>query len=179
MAVTEVRGEHIYLRPFKMDDKDIVLAAVNDLSTAKFTGNHETFFTMEQVEGYIQSNIEGEGRFAWIIASLDDTIVGEVVVNQMDEDNRSASIRIALFGEQYFGKGYGTEAMRLATGYSFEHANLHRLDLEVFDFNARALRVYEKVGFKLEGTRRDALLWEGEYYDAHIMSILETEWPPS
>lgn len=141
----------------------------------RLTGTHDTF-TREQIEAYVQSNIEGKGRYAWVICLLDDTAIGEVVINQVDEDNRSANIRIALFDPIYYGKGYGTEAMRLAVDYAFRQVKLHRLELGVFDFNPRAIRVYEKLGFRLEGTQRDALLWEGEYHDQHIMSILEDEW---
>lgn len=67
-------------------------------------------------------------------------------------------------------------AMRLAVDYGFKQGNLHRIELGVYDFNPRAMRVYEKIGFKLEGILRDSLLWQGEYHNQHIMSILENEW---
>ena len=46
----------------------------------------------------------------------------------------------------------------------------------MFAFNPRARRVYDKVGFVLEGTRRQALRWDGEWVDAQIMGILADEW---
>ncbi|GHE85800.1 hypothetical protein GCM10014715_47620 [Streptomyces spiralis] len=58
----------------------------------------------------------------------------------------------------------------------FEQLGLHRISLEVYAFNPRARRVYEKVGFLAEGVLRDALLWEGERVDAAVMSILAPEW---
>jgi len=174
--MNKIQGTKIYLRGFEMRDKEAVFAGANEPVGARLTGTHGGGFTMEQIEKYIEMNIEGDGRFAWLICLPDDTPVGEVVINQMDEDNRSASIRIALFNPQYFGKGYGTEAMKLAVDYGFKHGNLHRIELGVYDFNPRAIHVYEKVGFKLEGTLRDTLLWEGEYHNEYIMSILENEW---
>ncbi len=69
-------------------------------------------------------------------------------------------------------KAYGTEAARLAVDYGLHTLNLHRIELEVYDFNPRARHVYEKIGFVVEGVRRDALLWDGEYHDAILMSIL-------
>ena len=60
--------------------------------------------------------------------------------------------------------------------YAFEELGLHRVELEVFEFNQRARRVYERVGFVLEGTLRDALLFDGEWVDSHLMSVLEHEW---
>lgn len=173
--MNKIQGEKIYLRLNEMRDKEIMFKGVHEPVGAKLTGTHATF-TMEQIVAYIQRNIAGEGRFAWVICLLDDTVVGEVVINDIDEDNRSANIRIALFNAQYFGKGYGTEALRLAIDYGFKQGKLHRIELGVYAFNSRAIHVYEKVGFKLEGTLRDALFWEGEYYNQHVMSILETEW---
>jgi RimJ/RimL family protein N-acetyltransferase len=54
---------------------------------------------------------------------------------------------------------------------------LHRVSLEVFDFNPRARHVYEKVGFRHEGTGREALLFDGEWIDVHYMAVLSGEWP--
>lgn len=174
--MNKIQGTKIILRGFEMRDKEIVFAGANEPLGARLTGTHGGDFTMAQIEKYIEMNIAGDSRFAWLICLPDDTPVGEVIINEMDEDNRSASIRIALFDPQYYGKGYGTEAMRLAVDYGFKQGNLHRISLGVYDFNPRAIHVYEKIGFKLEGTLRDTLLWEGEYVDEHIMSILETEW---
>jgi len=52
----------------------------------------------------------------------------------------------------------------------------HRVSLEVFDFNARAIRAYEKVGFRQEGRMRDALWWDGAPHDTLLMAVLATDW---
>ena len=52
---------------------------------------------------------------------------------------------------------------------------LHRLELQVYAFNPRAQRAYEKCGFRVEGRRRDALLWDGERVDVLDMGILRTD----
>lgn len=66
----------------------------------------------------------------------------------------------------------------MLVGHAFE-VGLHRVGLEVFDFNERARRTYEKVGFVVEGVRRDALRWDGRYHDAILMSALAHEWAPA
>ena len=78
-----------------------------------------------------------------------------------------------------FGRGYGTEATRLVTGYALDQVGLHRLSLEVFDHNPRARRVYESCGFAMEGRLRRALLWDGQRYDALVMAILRTDPRPT
>ena len=73
----------------------------------------------------------------------------------------------------------GTESASLLIGFGFETLALNRIELEVYAFNPQARRVYEKLGFRLEGTRREALIWDDERVDAHIMSMLRREFSQS
>jgi RimJ/RimL family protein N-acetyltransferase len=90
--------------------------------------------------------------------------------------NLSCSFRIYLGQVSSYGRGLGTEATRLTLAHAFDTVGLHRVSLEVFDFNPRARHVYEKVGFVHEGTQRDALRWDGQWIDAHTMAILAPGW---
>lgn len=171
-------GKTITLRPYRSDDADLLWASIENETINRLTGTHGTF-TREQVDKYIANQIEADNdeRASFIIEAIDDKrAVGEVVINDIDLDNRSGNIRIALFDEGDFGKGYGTEAMRLMVDYGFRELNLHRISLGVYAFNPRAIRVYEKIGFVKEGVLRDSLYWDGDYIDEITMSILEDEW---
>ena len=53
---------------------------------------------------------------------------------------------------------------------------VHRVELQVYAFNPRARHVYDKIGFSYEGTRRQALCWDGQWIDSHVMAILASEW---
>ncbi len=75
---------------------------------------------------------------------------GEAVLNQWDPGNDSRNFRI-LIGPDGRDRGLGTEATRLIVGYGFERLGLHRVSLEVYAFNPRARRAYEKAGFRAEG----------------------------
>ncbi|HEY1621520.1 MAG TPA: GNAT family protein [Streptosporangiaceae bacterium] len=101
--------------------------------------------------------------------------VGEAVLNDWDPGNRSSNFRI-MIGPRGRDRGLGTDAVRLIVGYGFGSLGLHRISLEVYDFNPRARRVYEKAGFAAEGVLRDALYWDGEWISATVMSILAPEW---
>ena len=65
--------------------------------------------------------------------------------------------------------------MRLMVDYGFKALNLHRIGLDVFSYNERAVHVYEKMGFKREGLQRDSLFYDGEFHDTILMAILEDE----
>lgn len=94
---------------------------------------------------------------------------------QVDFISRSATLGIAIHDSGDQGKGYGTEAMILMLKVGFWHINLHRIELIVLDYNQRAKHVYEKVGFKEVGRKREAHYLEGCYYDFILMDILKVE----
>jgi len=63
----------------------------------------------------------------------------------------------------------------VACRYGFDMMNLHRIELDVHDWNPRALRVYEKVGFRKEGVIRDGMFRMGRWHDLVCMSLLKGE----
>ncbi len=132
--------------------------------------------TKEQVYSYIERVVEDDSREDFIICDLDNNILGEVVLNDIDYDNRSCGFRIAIFNKDLCCLGIGYKATLEVLRVAFEELKLHRVELEVFDYNQRAKRMYEKAGFKVEGLKRDGIFIENEYKDIYIMSILEDEY---
>jgi RimJ/RimL family protein N-acetyltransferase len=146
-----------------------------DPEVTRLTGTHATF-TVEQIRDYYATRNAQTDRVD--LASEDratGSLVGEAVLNDWDQTNHSCAFRIALFAGGR-DRGLGTEATQLIVGYGFAQLGLHRISLEVYAFNARARRAYEKAGFVAEGVLRDALYWDGEWVDAVVMSALAPEW---
>lgn len=141
----------------------------------RLTGTH-TIFTEDQVRDWLAKLPGADDRADWaIVRADDDKIIGEVVLNELDRDNRSMNYRIALYGSALFGQGYGTEAGRAVINFGLGVLGLHRISLGVYDFNPRAQASYAKLGFVHEGRLRDALYWDGEWHDELIMSVLATD----
>lgn len=76
----------------------------------------------------------------------------------------------------YRGSGYGTEAINWALDWGFRHAGLHRIGIGAFEYNEGACKLYEKMGFKPEGRRRDFFWHDGKWWDLMLFSMLEDEW---
>ncbi|GAB3528227.1 GNAT family N-acetyltransferase [Arthrobacter monumenti] len=148
---------------------------LQDEEGRRLTGTHRDF-TEDAVRKFL-AGLPGSGERAdWaVIRTGDGAHIGEVVLNDLDDDNRSMNFRIGLAGDGGRGQGYGTEATRAAVAYAFDVVGLHRLSLGVYSFNPRAQRVYEKVGFVREGIARDALLWDGQWHDEVLMAMLSTD----
>jgi RimJ/RimL family protein N-acetyltransferase len=171
-------GERVELRPVTVDDVSGMADVLADPEGDRLTGTHETF-TEEQLRTWYATRGEQTDRLDLaVVDRATGEFAGEVVLNDLDEHNRSCGFRIALRPSAR-GRGLGTEATRLIVGYAIETVGLHRVALEVYAFNPRALAVYERVGFVREGVLRHALYWNGEWVDAIVMSILADEWKPN
>jgi len=170
-----LRGEGVVLRPLGTLDTDALWEDLQDPEGRRLTGTHHTF-TYEEIAVYCASRPDQTDRITLAITEPSDgTYRGEIVLNDHDEANRSAGLRISLsLGAR--GRGLGTQALRLLLAHAFGPLGLHRVSLEVFAFNTRAIHVYEKVGFRHEGRMRDALWWDSMPHDTLLMAILATDW---
>ena len=165
-------GPVVTLRPITVDDAPAMFAALDDAESNRLTGTQESF-TFEQVEAHCARVHAADDRHDFAITRTGDpAYVGEAVLMDIDEHNRSAGFRIALANEGLFGQGLGTAATSMVIDFAFDELRLHRIELEVFDFNDRARHVYEVLGFVEEGVKRDALWQDGAFHDAILMSIL-------
>lgn len=87
-----------------------------------------------------------------------------------------ATLGIGIGETDALGKGYGTEATRLLVEYAFFFLNLYNVRLNVFSFNERGRRCYEKAGFREVGRVRGTILTAGgERFDEVIMDIVRDE----
>jgi len=168
---TVLEGERVRLRPFEDRDLDAAWAMLNDPEGRRLTGTHAAF-TRQATERWYRNRGQTTDRLDLAIATrADDRMVGEAVLNELDVDNHSCAFRISLTGSAVFGRGYGTEATQLMVDHAFD-IGVHRVSLQVYAFNPRAQRTYEKAGFTVEGVLRDVLYWEGDYHDAVLMAKL-------
>lgn len=115
-----------------------------------------------------------EPHFA-IRTAADDKLIGTIGM-WIERTHGDAFVWIIIGDREYWGKGYGSDAMRVMLRYAFMELNLHRVSLGVYGFNQRAIRSYEKVGFKHEGAMRSALNRMGRRWDQLLMGILRAEW---
>ncbi|EON97731.1 putative gnat family protein [Phaeoacremonium minimum UCRPA7] len=89
--------------------------------------------------------------------------------------HRNANISVDVL-PSHQRKGYGSEAIQWVLQWGFQMAGLHRIGIESFEYNEGAGRLYERLGFTLEGRKRDYLWFNGEWHDMLGFSMLEDEW---
>ena len=106
----------------------------------------------------------------------DDRLIGELNLDVVNWPGRDAFVGLGIGEPEYWSKGYGTDAMQVLLRFAFTEINLRRVTLTVFEYNPRAIRSYEKAGFRHEGRLRKLLNREGRRWDEPFMGILREEW---
>lgn len=172
-----IPGEGVRLRSIERTDIPTFLRWMNDPEVRENLLLFKPVSSMDE-ERWVDSLRDRTNELVLAVeAEIDGTWihVGNVGLHDMDTKNRTAELGIVLGEKEHWGKGLGPSACRTMVRFAFDEMNLHRLDLSVFEFNTRAVRCYEKVGFKREGVRREALFHLGRYHDIIVMGLLRAD----
>lgn len=121
-------------------------------------------------ENWFQNRMLEKDNRMFVIDLDNEKSIGIVGFKNLDWVNRNSELFIYIGDEEYWGKGYGTQALELIIKFAFNNLNLHMLYLEVFSYNKNATKTYERLGFKQDGILRQSKFQDGKYYDKIIMS---------
>lgn len=166
----------IKLRKLTLNDTNIYHSWRNDVEVMYTTSPLLDIYTLEETEEFISLIISQSNAKSYIIEHKEtNQAVGIVSLSNIDYKNRSAECIIDIGEKATWGKGIGKAALSLILEYAFRELNLHRVFLNVFSFNERAIKLYEKMGFMREGVLRQAFYRAG-WHDIVIMSILKNEY---
>jgi len=116
-------------------------------------------------------------RMMFGIRTKTGMLIGNFSLKNIDPASRLAALGAMIGEPDYWGGGYGTDALLLAVDYAFDWLDLRKLWLETSGFNARVHRQMQKVGFTLEVCQRRAIFADGAWYDGLLFGLLRTEWP--
>lgn len=170
-------GEMVRLTAITKDDLPQLTVWFGDVGFQRLLRADRVFpLTLQDEEEWFESARKNSNAANFAVRALDDDrLLGTCSAMLFQWQARHCMVGIAM-GEGAQGKGYGTDAMRVLLRYIFLELNMNRAALEVFSYNTRAIRSYEKVGFTHEGAQREMLYRDGVYYDMLVMSILRREW---
>ena len=172
-----IRGRRVFLRRHRSDQFPAILRWYRDPEVARLTRFQVGPVSDDEVRRYFQLRLLSPDAFAYAIHLAEgDRLIGTTTLSALDPDNGSVLFHITIGEHDCWGHGYGTEATELMVAHAFDALTLHRVGLSVFEFNTRAVRAYEKVGFLVEGRSREAVWRDGSYWDEIHMGILEGDW---
>ena len=128
---------------------------------------------------WIEKELEDQeaNQYMFTIRTLaEDKLLGDIGLFVANWMSREAFVGLGIGERDFWGRGYGTDVMKVILRYAFTEINLRRVTLSVFEYNPRAVRSYEKTGFVHEGRMRQFLNREGKRWDMLFMAILRDEW---
>ena len=172
-----LKGKAVYLSPLAEKDSEVLFEWINDrelvLSSAPFRPVHE----INHLEWFGKIRNQSDVVIFGIRRGDDDCLVGTCQLHSISAIHRSAELQIRIGRKDVQGRGFGTEACALLLRYAFQDLNLNRVFLHIFATNERAIRLYTRNGFKVEGALRNSVFVDGRWLDVVIMAILRSEYP--
>ncbi len=133
--------------------------------------------TQDEVSKWVEEAQKNPNGYLFAVRPLaDDNLLGFIEVDDILWNQGIGWLGIGIGDRDNWGKGIGTEVMRLALRFAFHELNLHRVQLTVFAYNDRAIAVYERLGFQREGVYREFLHRDGMRYDMYLYGLLRREW---
>jgi len=169
-----IHGERVRLRAIEREDIPRFLKWLNDPGVRHYLSMYLPL-SRAQEEEWFERHLSDEGSRVFAIETAEGEHIGNIGLHDINWKDSSADLGIFIGERGSWGQGYGTDAVRTLLGLAFQEMGLHRISLRVFDFNQRAIRCYQKCGFRQEGCLREAHFTEGRYHDVLLMGILARE----
>lgn len=170
MYFKKLIGKKCYLSPIDVNDVPIYTAWLNDSEVNANLTLASSVISLETEKEFLQK-IAADHNYG-IIDAETDSLIGNAGLHSVNYLHRNAEIGIFIGDKTYWNKGYGTEALSLLIDYCFEVLNLHNISLKAYSFNTRAIRCYEKIGFKKAGELREAFIYGRKAHNIIFMDIL-------
>jgi len=175
-----IQGEKVALRPMEPEEVTLIHLWANNPDALPFWYGEKK--TLEEIKGdwkshYFSDNNPYTGRCFAILKGKNPVgkPIGMINYNRIDRDNRSVDIDMIIGKAKDWGQGYGSDALKTFARYLFDRFDLNRIWLGSYIYNKRAIRAYEKAGFKKEGLLREDALVGGKFVDTVVLSLLRRE----
>ncbi|MFX1495312.1 MAG: GNAT family N-acetyltransferase [Promethearchaeota archaeon] len=167
----------VYLKELSKKDIPLINKWRNDPEVIDFLGGPFRYINIEIEEAWFETYLKNRDKQVRcsIFLDSDEKLIGLVSLLDIDHISKSAEFHIMIGDKKNYDKGYGTEATKLMLNHAFNNLNLNRIYLKVLEDNLRAIKIYDKCGFKKEGVLRSAVYKNGSYKNLIIMSILKKE----
>jgi RimJ/RimL family protein N-acetyltransferase len=173
----EIVGRLVALRRPNPNDLASVISWYRDREIARLTRYQARPMSEAEVERFFEYRMLSADALAYCITELPGRrLIGFTTFSALDSDNGSVLFHITIGERDAWGRGLGTEVTELMLEHAFTRLGLHRVGLSVFSYNQRAIRAYEKAGFRIEGRLREAIMRDGIYWDEIQMGVLADEW---
>lgn len=172
-----ITGEKTIIKGVTKDCVAQIYGWVNQEELRDLTGTAYPISEYEHEEWIRRITTSADKKLFLICDKESEEVIGTIGLKNFDQLNRNVDLFISIGSRQHVSTknhsgGYGTDAVATLVKYCFEHLNLHKVSVRVFASNVRAIRCYEKVGFKREGVLAEHHFANGKYEDVIVMGMV-------
>ncbi|HEY8463510.1 MAG TPA: GNAT family N-acetyltransferase [Bacillota bacterium] len=143
-------GNRVRLRPLMKHDLAKMALWNNDAEVQQYVDCNLSS-NLTELERWYKTNVPDRNYQIFAIENLQGEVIGDLEFDHICWHPREAELRVRIGEKTYWGQGYGNEAVRLALDYFMNEKQFKRIYLKVYQFNIRAIRCYQKNGFKPVG----------------------------
>lgn len=167
----------VIIRPVERDDLELIQKWYNDDEVMHWASGArpDMMVSMDFLEEVWFEESFTDYLVRMMIETKDGKPIGIIGFRGLDQQERRCRMLIFIGEKDFWGKGYGTDAIKGFLRFLFKRWNLNRVEADTWDGNQRAVEAYKKCGFKEEGRLRKARYVDGEYKDEIILGILKEE----
>lgn len=164
------------LREIKDEDSRVFFKWINNKKLVNFNSNYKPISQKDHENWFYKIQNQNDSIYFTITLysnNKGEKIIGSTSLRKIDYINKKAQFQIRIGEIDEHNKGWGTLTVQKMVEFAFLDLNLNRIELEVFETNSQAKRVYEKCGFKIEGIKEQDIYINGKYVNVILMAILK------
>ena len=169
-------GKEIYLRAVEISDASLIQRWHNDPGLRKLARCGELPVTLAGEEKDIELAFNSKNEiYLMVVRESNNKPIGFIRLSGLTSSSRGVWLRMIIGDKKAWGKNYAKNALGAVLEWLFYELNIHRVGLETYATNKRAIKFFKKMGFKQEGISRDAHFADGRYYDIICFGLLKKE----
>jgi UDP-4-amino-4,6-dideoxy-N-acetyl-beta-L-altrosamine N-acetyltransferase len=167
-------GNRVIMREIEESDLDLIVKWRNDPDVLKYLFSYLPISSTSQRQWYQRYLTDDRLQTFMIVLKADNRPIGTIGLSAIDHRDQKAELGIMIGETTQRGKGIGEESLRLLIAYTFDQLNLRKIKALAFVDNLAAIRLYEKCGFRLEGTLKDEAFKDGQFKDVVILGLIKS-----
>ncbi len=167
----KISGERIYLKMLSIEDVGENYAAwLHDEEITQFLEIRWRTFTLEEIKDYVKAMNESPNDFLFGIFLMENAEhIGNIKVGEINQIHRFGDVGLIIGNKNMWGKGYGTEAIKLATQYAFEELNLNHLKAGLYADNTGCYKAFLKADYREVGRYKKSRFYKGRFVDEILL----------
>ncbi len=170
-------GFRFSLIPFKEEHiSERYIGWLNDAEVNRFLEVQFVHQTYETVLAYVSSFYGDTEKYMWgVYPNATDDLIGTATLAGINRNHGQGVIGLMIGEKEYWGKGYGTEIIKLVVDYAFKRLSLHKVTAGAVAINQASIKAFQKAGFEIEGRGKSHFSLGGEYYDVLYLGVIRDE----